>query len=66
MAAGMPTSSLQTINPELNERKTMRALASLLAMLALALLAACGNLPMSQTSQSGQVQHPDVFNSYIN
>ncbi len=44
----------------------MRALASLVAMLALALLTACSNLPMSQTSQSGQVQHPDVFNSYIN
>lgn len=44
----------------------MRALASLLAMVTFALLAGCSNLPMSQSSQSGQVQHPDVFNSYIN
>ncbi len=43
----------------------MRALASLLAMMVIALLAACSNLPMSQTSQSGQVQHPDVFHSYV-
>lgn len=62
----MPAISLPVINPELNERKTMRALASLLAMVAFALLAGCSNLPMSQSSQSGQVQHPDVFNSYIN
>ncbi len=40
----------------------MKALASLLVIL---LLAACSNLPMSQSSQSGQVQHPDVFHSYI-
>jgi len=40
----------------------MRIVASLLAM---ALLAACSNLPMSQTAQSGQVRHPDVFNSYV-
>ncbi len=44
----------------------MRAIAKLLALLSVALLAACSNLPMSQSSQSGQVQHPDVFNSYIN
>ena len=43
----------------------MRALASLLAILVIASLAACSNLPMSSSSQSGQVQHPDVFNSYI-
>lgn len=40
----------------------MKALASLLVVL---LLSACSNLPMSQSSQSGQVQHPDVFHSYI-
>ncbi len=43
----------------------MRVFARLLATLAIALLAACSNLPMSQTSQSGQVQHPDVFHSYV-
>ena len=43
----------------------MRTLASLLAIAVIALLGACSHLPMSQTSQSGQVQHPDVFNSYV-
>lgn len=41
----------------------MRVLASLLFAMS---LAACGSMPMSQSAQSGQVQHPDVFNSYIN
>jgi uncharacterized lipoprotein YajG len=36
----------------------------LFAILALALLAACSNMPVS--SQSGQVRHPDPFHSYIN
>ena len=65
VAAKMPASSLRTINQVLNERNPMRALASLLAILVIASLAACSNLPMSSSSQSGQVQHPDVFNSYI-
>ncbi len=43
----------------------MKALASLLAMVVMILLSACSNLPMSQSSQSGQVQHPDVFHSYV-
>lgn len=43
----------------------MRALARLLAILVIASLGACSNLPMSQTSQSGQVEHPDVFHSYV-
>ena len=61
----MPSGSLQTINHELNERKTMKALVRLLAALVIALLAACSNLPMGQSAQSGQVQHPDVFHSYV-
>ncbi len=65
VAAAMPPGSLRIINHELNERKTMKALARLLAALAIAMLAACSNLPMSQSAQSGQVQHPDVFHSYI-
>ncbi len=40
----------------------MKLLASLSVAL---LLVACGSLPMNQTAQSGKVQHPDVFNSYV-
>ena len=61
----MPASSLHMINRVLNERNLMRALASLLALWVITSLAACSNLPMGQTSQSGQVQHPDIFHSYI-
>jgi hypothetical protein len=34
------------------------------ALLAL-LLTACSSFPNSSTAQSGQVQHPDVFHSYV-
>ena len=60
-----PAPSLRIINHALNERKPMRALASLLAIAAIAVLGACSNLPMSSSAQSGQVQHPDVFHSYV-
>ncbi|MEO0318832.1 MAG: hypothetical protein RL404_2509 [Pseudomonadota bacterium] len=40
----------------------MKALASLLVIF---LLSACSNLPMSPSAQSGQVQHPDAFHSYV-
>ena len=35
-----------------------------LTILAIVTLAACSNLPMHSSAQSGQVQHPDVFRSY--
>jgi hypothetical protein len=35
-----------------------------LSLLAIVMLAACSNLPMHSSTQSGQVQHPDVFRSY--
>ena len=43
----------------------MRKLLNLLALatLALASLSACSNMPAS--GQSGQVEHPDPFHSYI-
>ncbi len=53
---------LQPDNCSRNERIPMRLFASLLIAL---LLTACGSLPMSRSAQSGQVQHPDVFHSYI-
>lgn len=37
-----------------------------LTILAIVSLAACSNLPMRSSAQSDQVQHPDVFHSYIN
>ncbi len=40
----------------------MRALASLLAI---ALLAACSQMPTTASNQSRPVEHPDVFHSYI-
>jgi len=36
-----------------------------LILLAIVLLTACGSMPMGQSSQTGQVQHPDAFHSYI-
>jgi len=37
-----------------------------LTLLAIVMLSACSNLPMTSSSSnpSGQVQHPDVFRSY--
>ncbi len=29
-------------------------------------LVACSNLPSDRSTQTGQVQHPDAFHSYIN
>ncbi len=37
-----------------------------LIILAIMSLAACSHMPMGQSSQTGQVEHPDVFHSYIN
>lgn len=52
--------TLRNFNLRLKVRKAMK---KLFAILALALLAACSNMPVS--SQSGQVRHPDPFHSYI-
>ena len=35
-----------------------------LTLLAIVSLAACSNLPMQSSAQSGQTQHPDIFRSY--
>lgn len=37
-----------------------------LLLLAAWSLAACSQMPTQPSSFSGQVQHPDVFHSYIN
>ena len=36
-----------------------------LIILAILSVAACSSMPMGQSSQTGQVEHPDVFHSYI-
>ncbi len=37
----------------------------ILIVLALLALAACSTMPSDRTSSGAQVQHPDVFHSYI-
>lgn len=62
--ADLPMASAVSVLRNLNLRlKARKAMKKLVCVMALALLAACSNLPTS--SQVGQVQHPDPFHSYI-
>jgi uncharacterized lipoprotein YajG len=52
---------LRRLNQPLTKRKPMK---TCLTLLAIVMLAACSNLPMTSSNASGQVQHPDIFRSY--